>query len=233
MPYIIKRVPINEDQVYKALYPRVDLVDEPDELIKERLVVIDTPFRHIGYFVKLAYFFLNKDIACGLVTDLPYDLSERALKLLKPFSFCFFFDQYILFSYPFAKEAAEAAVRMASLSDLTFLPRIGSLGYLEMRISEEKLPHTSIALSLNKDAFSFCDLISRKSKDLNQFKSLISCPRYLEVKAQEAAYNSEILDEGCDTIKVTRVYGLNEDQLLEQVENYRTSMDRLRQYSSV
>ena len=221
MDYIVKSVPINEDQVYKSIFPRFGVEDDPKDLIQPQLILIDTKFRHIAYFQKMADLLRSKGFVCGLVTDLPFDLVERDLDVLEQFDFCVFFDWYILQVYPFAKTAARRALDMVSQSTMAFMPRIASLGYLEMTVSEEKIPHAYLALTTGKVSFTFCELLSSPSKELNQFKSLVSCPKFLEIKLQEAAHYPVVLDDNSDNIKVTTIYWLNQEQLLEQTDSYR------------
>jgi len=216
--YVVKRLPINEHQVFRALYPRKNLADEPEVLIQRRLVVVHTSFSHVGYFCDLARLLRNKGIACGLFTDLPLSIEASGMAMLESFGFCFFSDRYILDTYPFAKQAARSALDMVGRSELAFLPKLGSLGYLEMRVDEDNLPFALMALSSGKESFTFCETITEEAKAPHQFKALVSCPRHLEVKVQETTQNPEIIDDHSENIKVTRVYWLTGEQLLGQLQ---------------
>jgi hypothetical protein len=155
-------------------------------------------------------------------------MSEEELTVIDTFDFCFFLDEYILFVYPFAKEAARRAVLMAVKSELSFLPRIGSLSYVEMDLTEEKLPHALIALLMGKESFSFCDLITTEAGRLNQLKALVSCPHYLEIKVQEVTQNAVVLEEESQNIKVTRVYWLSKEQLLMKLWERQKACSRIK-----
>ena len=185
MVLFIDRIPINTETVHELLYPRSDVIDDPVELIERKIVLIDTRFRYAREFLQLAKQSRTDNAICGLITNYPHQFSEEDMPIVDAFSFIIFFDEYSLFVKPFAIQAAKRSVLQACGSDASFLPKIASIGYTEIKVHEDNLSPTLIALQQQTDSFNFCPDLSQKAKSHNQYKTFISCPYFLEVKAQD------------------------------------------------
>ena len=229
MVYVVNRLPINEDKVYRAVFPRLAVADDPEELVRQKLVIVDTRFQNAKEFQGLARMLRNQRIPCVLVTNLPFQPSESEIAQLEAFRLSLFFEEDRLVDQPFAREAARRSIELVCKAEISFMPRIATLGYIELEVNEDSIPHALIALRLETESFNSCRLIAQRAKSLNQYKTVITCPRYLEIKVQELTRNAVVLDDNSENIKVARIYWLNQQQLLETItERHRRVMARTR-----
>ncbi len=223
MVYVVRQLPINEDLVARVLFPRVSPVDEPEELIEQKVVIMDTRIQYVGAFEKLALKFRAQGTKCGLITNFPFRITQQEIEPLDAFNFILFFDEYSLFAKPFALEATERSLDQIFKTDIAYLPKFASIAYTEIRFREDNLPHALIALQHEQDSFISCQAVARNAKSRNQYKTLVSCPHYIEVKVQECLKNATVVDEESVTIKVSRLYWLSKQQILETLDHQRVT----------
>jgi len=214
MVLFIDKLPVNEEMVVNLLYPRLDVTDDPEEIILQKTVIIDTPLHYVGEFVQLVRQLRASNVICILATNYPFQFASDDIPLIDVFNLVLFFDVYSLFIKPFAIEASKRSIFQVCRIDISLLPRIASLSYTEIKFREDNLTQALLALQRQTDSFNFCLPLSQKAKARGQYKTLVSCPHFLEVKVQECLRNTIVVEDESQTIKVSRIYWLTKQQML-------------------